>query len=187
MTKMGKVVSVAWVEVNDKNWRLDACQLVILANLLSDGQVWRVIINGDSKKECAELSVAKQYVEDLFGIADDSVNNIDRFRDALQAGRVEFSDRAARAVSNLDLQHPDRTLTSVNVHFWGPSDRNGGGMGIDYEFHTAGCGRCDFYIEDGRLHCYNQSEDKAFIRTLFQFILDHTELDDPTWEELRKQ
>ena len=108
-----------------------------------------------------------------------------KYHDACKAGRVEFSDRAARAVANLDLKNPDRTLTTVKFCFWGPfKDKttgefvNQGGMGIDWESVSAGCGRCDFRLDnDGKMRCYDQHTNKAFILQLLQRLLDETELD----------
>jgi hypothetical protein len=108
------------------------------------------------------------------------------FQKALEAGRVEFAPPAERALANLDISNPDKTLTSVSVRFWGPFERdgkpvNGGGLGIDWESVSAGCGRCDFYIKDGKLRCYNQCEPKEFILKLLQRMLEDTELDD-SWD-----
>jgi hypothetical protein len=106
----------------------------------------------------------------------------EKFEEALKAGRVEFDPRAERALANLNLKNPDRTLTTVSVRFWGPFERdgevvNGGGMGIDWETVSAGCGRCDFYIKDGKLRCYNQCEEKEFVLSLLKRLLEETELD----------
>ena len=108
-----------------------------------------------------------------------------RYNEALAVGRVEFSDPAKRAITNLDLKNPDRTLTTVKFTFWGPfKDKNTGefvnqgGLGIDWESVSAGCGRCDFRLDnDGKLRCYNQDEPKEFILKLLQRMLSETELD----------
>jgi len=103
-------------------------------------------------------------------------------RKAILGGRIEFSDRALIAIQNMDLKNPDKTLTTVSVSFWGPwgedGEGNKGGMGIDWMTVSAGCGRCDFRVDnDGKMRCYNQDMSKEFIMTLLQFILAHTELD----------
>ena len=57
--------------------------------------------------------------------------------------------------------------------------------GIDSFFNprrmskSAGCGRADFYIdgESGKLRCMNQAMGKDFLKTLFDFVLENTELD----------
>ena len=107
-----------------------------------------------------------------------------QYSDALAAGRVEFSSQAKRAIANLDLKNPDRTLTTVKFTFWGPfKDKDGefvsqGGLGIDWESVSAGCGRCDFRLDnDGKLRCYNQDEPKEFILKLLERMLSETELD----------
>ena len=112
-------------------------------------------------------------------------DELQRYKETLAAGRVEFSEQAERAIANLDLKNPDRTLTSVKFTFWGPfKDKktgefvNQGGLGIDWESVSAGCGRCDFRLDnDGKLRCYNQDEPKEFILLLLQRMLSETELD----------
>ena len=134
-----------------------------------------------------------------------------KIQKALREGKVEFTPRAERAISNMDLHNPDYTLITVNVSFWGPYKRyfaqcpkcnfreitkkelfncpkcnnilnkeifgNGGGMGIDWETKSAGCGRCDIYIEDGKLRCMNEAMDKKFILDLLNHIVKNLELD----------
>jgi len=114
----------------------------------------------------------------------------DKFKKALQAGRVEATPRVEEALANFDWENPDSTLKAVSVTFWGPWRRpmkhnpdeitgNGGGIGINYMMKSAGCGRADFYIDDktGKLRCYNQAMGKKFLATLFDHILENTELD----------
>lgn len=96
---------------------------------------------------------------------------------AIETGRVEFTPRCDRAIENLDLRNPDSALTMVNVLFWGPSadiHADGGGIGIDWETVSAGCGRCDLYIRDGKLHCMNEAMDRKFVLGLFEHILERT-------------
>jgi hypothetical protein len=97
---------------------------------------------------------------------------------AILDGRIEFTPRVKAALQSMDLENPDHTITGVQVLFWGPFNNNQGGMGIDWMTKSAGCGRADFYIKDGKLHCMNEAMSKQFVATLLDFMLEHTEWDE---------
>lgn len=101
----------------------------------------------------------------------------EQIRQAILSGNVEFSSKAIDAIESINLKNPDRSLTNVQVSFWGPNKNCDGGMGIDWITKSAGNGRCDFYIKDGKLRCMNQAMSKEFILSLLQYILQYTELD----------
>jgi len=97
---------------------------------------------------------------------------------AILEGRVESTPRFTEAVESMDLKNPDFTITNVVISFWSPNEHNGGGMKINWSTKSAGCGSATFCNrKDGKLHCDNETMDKEFLTTLFDFILEHTELD----------
>jgi len=105
-----------------------------------------------------------------------------RIKKAIQAERVEFTARVRDALSRMNLGDPnhvpDFTLRNVAVSFWGPNERNGGGIGIDWTTESAGCGRCDIYVQDGELRCMNEAMGREFVLGLFEYLLKETRFDD---------
>lgn len=101
----------------------------------------------------------------------------EQVKKAILAGNVEFTPRVQAAIENMSLKNPDFTIENVAVSFWGPNKFNGGGMGIDWSTKSAGCGRCDLYIKDGKLCCMNEAMGKKFIATLLDYILEQVELE----------
>jgi hypothetical protein len=99
---------------------------------------------------------------------------------------IEFSDRATEALANMDLENPDRTLTNVSLECcWGPfNDKktgqqvNKGGFSFDWMSKSAGCGRLTFYVtNEDEIRCYNQMENKDFIKEVFAKFLEDVKLD----------
>lgn len=71
---------------------------------------------------------------------------------------------------------PDFTITEAQVEFWGPSDRNEGGMDITWATKSAGFGHTTFCRKNGKLHCDNECMSREFILSVLKFVVDNTEL-----------
>jgi hypothetical protein len=113
----------------------------------------------------------------------------EKVREAILAGRIEYSDRAAEALANFDWDNPDHTIVSIELNgCWGPWHKtakngtplgNNGGFDVWYTFKSAGCGRATIYKgDDGKLHCYNQGMRRKFIKELLARLVDEMEFDD---------
>ena len=102
----------------------------------------------------------------------------EQVRKAIEKGNITFSDRAMEALANMDLENPDRTLISVEAECWGKSERNKGGINFHWMSKSAGCGRLTFYLtHEGEWRCYNQDENKDFIKEVFAKFLEQVNLD----------
>jgi hypothetical protein len=101
---------------------------------------------------------------------------------ALEAGRVVIDPGAAEAIGRMDLHNPDFTPIRTTIEFWGPWRKgergNDGGLVIQWETVSAGCGRLAVRLKDGELQCDNQGMGKVFILSLFEHLIEQMELED---------
>ena len=72
----------------------------------------------------------------------------------------------------------DFTITRVTIGCWGQCDLNDGGFVLSWGTKSAGFGECTFYLQDGKMKCQNECMSKEFVKTLFDFLLEHTEFED---------
>lgn len=104
----------------------------------------------------------------------------DKIAKALEGGRVQFRDPEALArMRKGPAQREDFDITSVEVSFWGPSDRNQGGIEILWSTKAAGFGGTTVCLtNEGKLRCDNEGMGKEFIATVFAAVLEQMELMD---------
>ncbi len=100
---------------------------------------------------------------------------------AIQAGNVDWSDKAKEYFRNTCLGH-DFTLTKVELtNFWGKWTKgdfgNKGGMEIIWETVSAGFGRIVLIIDlDNKVKIETQGMDKDFCKAVFAKMIDDAEV-----------
>ncbi len=107
--------------------------------------------------------------------------------EALEKGNVKLGSQLQEYFDSgrvIDLEHPDRTIVSVEVNaFWGPWSKedgrgNKGGMDIHWSTVSSGTGRVELLLDkDGKLAVYSQGIGKEFVKQLLCKMIDDMEWD----------
>ncbi len=111
---------------------------------------------------------------------------IEKVKELILQGKVEFDPRCAEAVRNLNLKNPDRTLTEVELESaWGEWHRigkdgtefgNKGGFSINWMTKSAGCGTLIVFIDnDGKLRIDTQCMSREFCKEVICKLIDQAE------------
>jgi len=106
--------------------------------------------------------------------------DLEKVKNAIAKGNITFSPRVQESLGRMDLQNPDFTIREIGVEFWGKFEKDGygnnGGMNIDYDTVSAGCGRIEFHIDkNGKLHLYSQGMGKKFCMSVLEKLFDEAE------------
>ncbi len=101
--------------------------------------------------------------------------------DALKAGRVKWSPAGQKYFERAGVisNNPDFTVVdAIITGFWGPWEKNQGGMEISWGTVSAGFGTLVLYIKDGKLHADTERMGKDFCKEVLAKLVDDMEVDE---------
>jgi len=99
--------------------------------------------------------------------------NVEKVRQLASEGKIEFSQ--PEAFARVNMKTPDFTITGVQLdHTWNEEGTNRKGFLLTWQTQSAGFGELVFIMwEDGSLHCDSETMSKSFVKSVFNYLVDH--------------
>ncbi len=92
---------------------------------------------------------------------------------------IRFAPGMEEALGRINHAKPDFTVTDAKITtFWGPWERNEGGMEISWATESAGFGQLVLSLtKDGKLKAYTENMGKEFCKQVLAKLMDGCEID----------